>query len=192
MTDANKWCHDHFAATEVMGWLRYAGIGTMDDFWDKCRRGDRMLWALSECRLDRSAEMSRLEFAARCAERALDREQRKGRKPDRRLWVAIRMVRKFIRGGAGVKTVRAAIRLAYDVPLITHPSADAAAHAVVYTINAALEVAKDSSDISGYVTEAATAAVRAVALDDLPAGPDELPWQADTLRKLLQPDGGKR
>ena len=108
----------------------------------------------------------RLEFAARCAERALRRECRAGREPDKRSWEAIRVLRRFIRGAATVDELRAAAYAADAAHVAAAAAAADAAYATAY-IAATDYIAADAAD-AAYAGDAA-----------------ERRWQVGCLKRLL-------
>ncbi len=102
-------------------------------------------------------------FACDCAERALRRERRAGRKPDERSWEAVRVSRRFADGNATVEELAAARDAARDA----WDAARAAARAAAWDAARA----------------AAWAAARAAAWAAARAA--ERRWQLRRLRKYL-------
>ena len=107
-------------------------------------------------------------FACDCAERALERERKAGRKPHADSWKVIEVARRFADGKATTKELEAARSAAYAA------DADAAAYAAAYAAYAA------DADAAAYAAAyAAYAAVYA-------AYAAERRWQVERLVQMLK------
>ena len=129
-----------------------------------------------------SARTLRL-FAADCAERALLRERKAGRKPDARSWAAVQAARDYAEGRIDRTALRAAAAAAYDAYAAAAAAYAAydAAYAAAYDAYAAADAAHAAADAAARAAADALADAVAAAYDDA-----EREWQGARLLAYLR------
>lgn len=60
--NALEWCKKHGACVDAVAWVKRRGFSTMNEAWAKCQLLWWMLWALSNCNLDRAARGALRKF----------------------------------------------------------------------------------------------------------------------------------
>jgi hypothetical protein len=144
------------ACVEAKEWAKQ-----FDDWqilWDKCERGDWMLWLCGKYTLDGESEARKKLVAAACdcAELAL----KYAKEGEERPRVAIETARKWIKGEATIAEVRSAAESAYAADA-ADAAADAAVSASAYAAHATYAAADAAA--SAYAAYAAYAAADAAA-----------------------------
>ena len=123
-------------------------LTNMEGPWADVPDGDR-LWAVLHKGVidDRTLRL----FACDCAERALERERKAGRKPHADSWKAIEVARRFADGKATTKELEAARSAAYAAayanPAYANPAYANPAYAAAYSAAyAAADAAADAAE----------------------------------------------
>ena len=170
MTEITTFCRQHAPCRDGEVWLR--SQRSLADAYDKCPRGDWLLWGLRK--VGKLTRQQSIQFACDCAERVLPLFEI--RYPDdKRPRAAIKAARKCIADDTEENRQRAdaAARAAYAAS-----DAAAAAYAAAYAAYAAARAAY--ADAADYAADAAANAAYAAAY-----AAAERKWQADRIREIV-------
>jgi hypothetical protein len=183
-TEIHAFCHEHGACSDAVKWLTKSKITTLKQTWEKCQRGEWMIWTLRKAgKMDKPMAV---KIAVACAQRVLTIYEKKNPgklAPRQAIEAALAWLEnqteenvekaRIAAADAAYAAAYAAAAAAYDAAYAAAAAAYDAAYAAAYAYDAAYAAAAD----------AAAAAYAAV---DAAAGKfKERKAQAVMLRKML-------